>query len=253
MTYTTPDISLAKYGTYSENDRLIKWEVILNPTKKAFEDSKPVQVWFEDTIPEGLTLVNYSSKTVDNPSIYISYEGDELSGKKSELNVTVNESDNKITKTDIAAHNPWNPNSDQHFGLNREKIVVTYYTLLSDEEWNRITSSASGSETFQNNVTITAGDNKKLDATDKVTVTSDGYITKTDTTKDDGGIVYEMIGDEKINSKNITYSIEINPHGYALNNGNTLSLTDYIDTNMDLDTASVAISNATLGADGKLQ
>ena len=93
-------------------------------------------------------------------------------------------------------------------------------------------------------------DNKKFDATDKVTVTSDGYITKTDTTKEKGGIVVDETTDQ--NSKNITYSIEINPHGYALNNGNTLSLTDYIATNMDLDTSSVSISNATLGDDGKL-
>ena len=243
--HNSPDIGTLKNGQYDENNRLVKWKVIVNPTMKEFADSDPVSVLFSDNIPKGLTLVNYTTKETENPSIYIQYQGGLWLDWEKEVSVD----ENNVISTDVSAHGYYgNPNNAA--GLNRNKIIVTYYTLLSDEEWDRITSSASGSETFQNNVTITAGDNEKFDATDKVTVTSDGYITKEDTTKEEGGVVFDEETDQ--NSKNITYSIEINPHGYALNNGNTLSLTDYIDTNMDLDTASVAISNATLGDDGKL-
>lgn len=243
--YNSPDIGTLKNGQYDENNRLVKWEVIVNPTKKEFADSDPVSVLFSDNIPKGLTLVNYTTKETNNPSIYIQYQGGLWLDWEKEVSVD----ENNVINTDVSAHG-YHENPNNAAGLNKNKIIVTYYTLLSDEEWDRITSSASGSETFQNNVTITAGDNKKFDATDKVTVTSDGYITKTDTTKEKGGIVVDETTGQ--NSKSITYSIEINPHGYALNNGNTLSLTDYIATNMDLDTSSVSISNATLGADGKL-
>lgn len=249
QTYKAPGIDTIKYGTYDENSRLVEWKVMLNPSKKEFADSNPVRVWFEDQIPEGLTLVNYTSKQTDNPTINISYQGDKLYWNNN-LPVTVDDSTNRITSVDIAAHNPYDPNSNQHFGLNKQKIVVTYYTLLSDEQWNQITSSASGSETFENKVTVTAGDNEKFDATDQVTVTSKGYLNKTDTTAESGGIVLDP--DTGENSKNITYSIEINPNGYVLNSGQPLSLTDYIDTNMDLDTSSVVIKNAHKGPDGKL-
>ena len=242
-TYNSPNINMIKNGVYTESDRLLKWEVLLNPSKKPFDDSDPVRVWFEDQIPEGLVLVNYTTKTEGNPSIHIDYEGDMLHGYSTEIPVTVDSDTNKINPTDIAAHNPHDPNSNMHYGLNRQKFRVTYYTLLSEEEWDAITSSASGSEIFENKVDVTAGDDQTFEATDKVTVTSDGYLKKTDTTAESGGIVIdpEMEGEA---SKNITYRVEINPNGYNLNNGKSLSLTDYIDTNMDLSPESVVLKYA---------
>ena len=237
-TYNSPKINMIKNGAYTESDRLIKWEVMLNPSKKEFQDSDPIRVWFEDKIPEGLVLVNYQTKQEQNPSIYVHYEG-ELWWNH-EYPVSVNSETNTIEKTDIAAHNP--NYSDEHYGLNREKMVITYYTLLSDEEWDEITSSASGSASLKNHVDVTAGDNEHFEATDTVTVTSEGYLNKTDTTEEPGGIVIDPETGE--NSKNITYRVEINPNGYLLNKGQALSLTDYIDTNMDLDPSSVVLKNA---------
>ena len=259
QTYNKPEVEVVKNGNYNENSRIVTWEVQINPKEKSFEDSVPPSVLFEDSIPEGLTLVNWSDETETNPSIHVAfgwrnYEIGVTSSTDNEplykLSMNKEADGSTVISSDIVpVVRNWKNEPSKPQGLNSTKVVVTYKTKLSDEEWDRITSSASGSETFQNDVTITAGDNEKFDATDKVTVTSDGYITKTDTTKERGGIVIDETGQ---NSNNITYSIEINPHGYALNNGNTLSLTDYIATNMDLDTSSVSISNATLGDDGKL-
>ena len=264
QTYNKPKVEAVKNGKYNEDSRVVTWEVQINPKAKPFNDSDPPQIIFEDYIPTGLTLVNYNSGDENDPSIHVHYDNSDYDVGQNEPNYgnykyyasstlsidTQSSGQTRISANIAPVMKNWQGIPSSQGGLSGKKIVVTYKTKLSDEEWDRITSSASGSETFQNNVTITAGDNKKFDATDKVTVTSDGYITKTDTTKEKGGIVVDETTDQ--NSKNITYSIEINPHGYALNNGNTLSLTDYIATNMDLDTSSVSISNATLGDDGKL-
>ena len=245
--YHNPQIDLMKRGIYTEDPRILKWEVIINPTKKAYVDSDPIRVWFEDTIPEGLTLLNYGTKEEENPSIYVATEG--VVWLQGEVPVEVN-ADNSIQAVDIAKHGFWY-NPDNHQGLNGTLFRVTYYTKISDEEWDRITSSASGSETFENHVEITAGDGNQYEATDKVTVTSEGYLTKTDSTKHDGNGI--LVVDENGNpSKTITYTVEINPNGYKLNNGNLLKLTDSIATNMDLDSDSVKVVYGTMGPDGKL-
>ena len=255
--YNTPDINVIKYGTYTEEDRLVKWEVTINPSKKEFHDSEPKSVIFEDYIPNGLILVNYDNKTPENPSIAVSYDG-LVSGRTDKFEVTPDE--NGTIRADIVptvqVYDHWDPvvggvyRTEIQAGLDKQRYTVTYYTKLSDEEWDRITSSASGSETFENHVTVTAGDDDQFDATDTVTVTADEYIYKTDSTKEEGGIVVDAETGNA--SKNITYSVDINPHGYKLNNGDPLSLTDYISTNMDLITSSVTITNAVMGPDGKL-
>ena len=261
QTYNEPEVEAVKNGNYNENSRIVTWEVQINPKAKSFKDGVTPSVFFEDSIPEGLTLINWSDETETNPSIHVAfgwrnYEIGVTSSTDNEplykLSMNKEADGSTVISSDIVpVVRNWDGTlSETKEGLNNTKVVVTYKTKLSDAEWDRITSSASGAETFENHATVTAGDNKTFDATDKVTVTSDGYITKTDTTKEKGGIVVDETTGQ--NSKNITYSIEINPHGYALNNGNTLSLTDYIATNMDLDTSSVSISNATLGDDGKL-
>ena len=214
---------------------------------------------FEDVIPDGLTLVNYTSKSADNPTIFVEHKGNICQTNYDKEYVVTIDSEGKISADitpmgyDYSAYDPDLPGGFPLVpaaGLSNQKYVVTYYTLLSQEEWDRITSSASGSETFENKVTITAGDGEQFGDSDDVTVTTDGYLKKFDTTQDPGDIVIDPVSGE--NSKNITYSVEINPNGYVLNSHETLSLTDYISTNMDLDTASVQIYNAHKGADGRL-
>lgn len=255
ITYKNPNAEIYKNGTYSESDRLFAWEVHLNRSKKEFTDSDPLRVWFTDQIPAGLTLVNYADPSdTANPSINVSYNGDIVSGYSGNISVNVDPATNTIGPVDVAAHNIY---GNQNAGLNKQYIVVKYYTRLSDEEWDRITSSLSGSETFENHVEVTAGDGKKFDATDKVTVTSDEYISKFDTTQEDEhGVVVDA---GRNNTKEISYKVDINPHGHKLNvdpedptKSFPLQLTDFIATNMDLNTESVKVYKAHMGDDGHL-
>ncbi len=247
-TYEKPGITAVKNGDYSEADRMIKWTVTINPNKKEYADSDPVRVWFEDQLPEGLTLLNYETKQEGNPSVHVKTEGELW--RDYQVDVSVNGS-NHIERTDIAAHGFWKDgHQNNHQGLNKTKFIVTYYTKISDEDWNRITSSAGGSETYENHAVITAGDDQSYEANDKVKVTTDEYITKQDTTQQQNGIVVNADGEP---GKDITYRVEINPHGYTVNKGEKLTLTDYIATNMDLDASSVRLFRAKRGTSGKLE
>ena len=272
--YNKPTIEAVKNGLYDEKNRVVTWEVQINPTAKEFADSDPARVLFEDLIPSGLQLINYTSGQEENPTIHVvfgnsSYDIGTTLPSPAEvqtytdvpaypLEIETQESGETKISVDIAPiqydwqHEPVAPK-----GLNRTKVVVTYKTRLSDEEWDRITSSLSGSETFENHVEVTAGDDEKFDATDKVTVTSDEYISKFDTTQEDEhGVVVDA---DRNNTKEISYKVDINPHGHKLNvdpedptKSFPLQLTDFIATNMDLHTESVKVYKAHMGNDGHL-
>ena len=248
--YTKPDIEAVKNGKYNESDRVITWEVQINPSSKQLEESEPSSLIFSDTIPEGLTIIGYNGE--DTPSIHVSFGNSQymvgtsikdVGTYTNYANDILKIQDNPAGGTIISANiipyqKDWQGISNISGRLSGNKVVVTYKTKLSDEEWNSITSSASGEKDFTNHATITAGDNETFEATDTVTVTSEGFITKTDSTREKGGIV---VGEDDTNSKEITYTIEINPNAYVLNSGNNLTLTDLIDTNMDIDPDSVKL------------
>ena len=261
-TYDNPHVEIIKDGEYDENTRLVEWTVLLNPTKVEFDDSDPKSVIFRDVIPEGLTLVNYSTGQSENPSIAVSYEGDDVAGRTNTFTVNGDASypeDHKIsydqetgviTADIVPTVRLWDGAKEIQAGLNKQRYVIKYKTMLSEEEWEKITSSATGSEYFTNHVEVTAGDEEPFGAEDTVEVSSDGYLNKYDSTlEDEHGVVIDMEGDT---TKEISYTVEINPNGNVLNNGEPLQLTDYISTNMDLNTESVKLVNATMGSDGKL-
>ena len=122
-------------------------------------------------------------------------------------------------------------------GLHKQNYVVSYYTYVTDAEWNKITSSLTGSETYSNTATIDIDGENDFDATGDVTVTSNGFIIKQDTTQENSqGIVIDA---ENKNTNVLSYQIDVNPYGMQLvsEENATLTLTDRISTNMDLDTS----------------
>ena len=240
--YNTNKVEITKDGTYSDKDRLFTWVVWLNPSKQEYADADPIQILFKDKIPEGLVLCNYDTKQPGNPSIRVYYSNE---GFGQTMPVTIN-GNNEIEPIDVAGHKI---HGDKEVGLNKDSIKITYYTYMTDEEWNNLTSSAAGKKTYENRVDVTTSKGDEFNASGKVTVTENDYLVKEDITKEEGGIVVEDIEgfEESIPSKNISYSVKINPNGYVLNYGNPLSLTDFISTNMDLDPGSVEIKPLTEG------
>lgn len=260
-TYNAPQFTIAKNGeivSVSEGqeglkNRVIKWTVYINPTKKEVNPD-PEHVKFSDALPEGMTLIDAdkweNNSTIDsgNPSIRVHYAQWQSSYVKVEP-----DENNNIPETNIE------PSYHYENGvLNKQRYEVYYYTYIDDAEWERITSSASGAKTYDNIVSIEANGHTENGETE-VTIKSEEYITKTDETKtgsytgvDNKEHVDVVIGDDGKGSDYVSYKIEINPNAAALNRvdpvnpGDTvtydpITLTDHISTNMDFDPSTLVI------------
>ena len=123
--------------------------------------------------------------------------------------------------------------------LSGESYTVTYYTWITDEAWDEITSSLTGSETFTNTATVDMGDEEDLTGTGSKTVTSDSFIWKEDITQHESPTSNIVIDANGRNTNILSYQIDVNPYAMQLvsEEGATLTLTDRISTNMDLDTS----------------
>ncbi|MBQ9325025.1 MAG: Cna B-type domain-containing protein [Clostridia bacterium] len=263
--YNTPKIDMTKNGdAYDPAKRVIKWIVRVNPAKKTL-DPDLTQVLFDDAIPNGLQLINYSDFLAGNvntnaPSIYVAYSG-KVSGAGREYGVSSyspgrwsngvqsGEYDRVVFATitntsihaNIAAVGVYNDENSNAY-LSEESYTVTYYTWVTDEAWDEITSSLTGSETFTNTATVDMGDRDDLTGTGSRTVTSDSFIWKEDTTQENNdGIVIDSNGQT---TNTLSYQIDVNPYGMQLvsEENAKLTLTDRISTNMDLDTSGDGIT-----------
>ena len=249
QTYNTTKIDLTKYGAIAdEENRIIKWTVTLNSSKLTINPDTETLA-FSDTIPEGLVLVNFNNHTdTSDPSIKVSFSGGKEGNRIFDTagrnyngfiaKINYDTSTNVVSSKDISARKvDWS--GDAGVGLSGTKYVVEYYTKITDEEFAKITSSLTGSETFNNDVTFTTDDGTTYDVTGDVTYEYDRYVIKTDETSDPNGYVVDAEG---IASNVLSYKIQINPDALTLNSGSALTLTDYIDTNMDLLTDTVKLS-----------
>lgn len=261
------EVDLTKTGSYDEETGIITWKVIFNPY------SKPVvpewnKIEFVDTLAKGLELTD--KVKVEISGAWVNYEID--SSDTSRITTTPNADGTTTIKIgDLDPHERWGStisdtkyykktgddwteiqSGDYHegdgykkvenigLGLSGNNYNITYKTKVTDEQWKKITSSLTGRETFQNDIELGNGDGKKFTASNKVTVEADDYLIKRDVTKEDAdGYV---IDDEEMHDNVISYEVEVNPHKLTLYGGDkTLTLTDRIDTLMELDTDSVKI------------
>ena len=246
------NISATKKGTVvPETDgRIVKWEVSLNPTRQVL-DPDVDEVYFSDILPEGMALINYSQAKLgivdtDNPTIYRTGGGSwnewkyPNQGDVREIAVTV--VDHVIQSVDIRGYN-WD--YSEHSGLSGTEYDVTYYTWVTDEEWQNITSSESGAKDYVNTALFTTDGGSSYSQTTTVTVETEEteYITKKDISQ--GHI--ETVNGEQIlllQGEDLDYIIDVNPHGYIMNNGSPLMLTDRIETSMNLRVPSVRVFKA---------
>ena len=265
-TYETTDIEMTKNGsTEAGNPRVIKWTVRINPSVQTCTPDLDAVI-FDDTIPEGLRLINFSSYinngTVDltDPSFRVSYSGivsgtvrefgkDGYTNYRSQTgpfnyneenpnaNITATVSNSGITNANIAAIDLYNNGSNAY--MSGEFYKVEYYTFVDDNEWDNITSSLAGLKTYVNTGTVKMRDGEDdLSATGSasVSITEEDFIDKQDVTvEDQNGVVIDQ--STQSNSNYIKYEIEINRNAMKLvsEQDARLTMSDRISTNMDLD------------------
>ena len=236
--YETTDIDVTKNGKL-EDGRYVKWIVRINPSKQEYQPDTN-SVIFDDVLPEGHVLVNFADKTDhEHPTINVQYGWDGsyyLEGFTRAYSIPAGITHiHQEIGGDV--YDEYGNLKKKGVGLHKQNYVVSYYTYVTDAEWNKITSSLTGSETYSNTATIDIDGENDFDATGDVTVTSNGFIIKQDTTQENSqGIVIDA---ENKNTNVLSYQIDVNPYGMQLvsEENATLTLTDRISTNMDLDTS----------------
>ena len=262
----------------NEERAVIKWTVYINAAKsEVVPDTE--HIYFNDIVPEGLELVDYNSLIDDgvidtskfSMAVTYSNEGSASKGPSGTyifdnydnfdgLSVgsdkrTINQVDLQLSKTYTHQqylkeiyrneHGHDGRNDDPAvYGLSYRKLEITYYTTLAADEWEKIASSADGSKTYENIAHVTDGGTRSWDGTGEETISIEKPIDKFDDTNEKDGIV--VGSDGKTPSTLIAYRVNINDQKLELNGGKTLTLTDRIATNIELDTDSVRLYPGTL-------
>lgn len=251
------NITVTKQGTVVEGTqgRMVKWEVSLNPTYQVL-DPDVDEVNFSDILPDGMVMINYSQALLgnvdtDHPTIsrtggggwneWNTYPQEAESGSRTnELPVTV--VNGEIQEMDVRGYNY---NYTTHSTLSATRYDITYYTWVTDEEWESITSSESGSKEYDNTALFTTNGGPSYSQTTTVTIETEDteYISKKDVSQ---GTMETVNGEQilKLQGEDLDYIIDVNPHGYIMNNGSPLKLTDRIETSMNLRVPSVRVFKA---------
>ena len=260
--YTSSDIDVTKIGQTDPKNRIIKWKVTINPQKLAcaLEDT----IWFDDDIPSGHILVDYNAAN----SVFKTFGSFDASTATTSpsINVYCSEYNNWVVKSldateyanqsihaNIIRSDP--TNSSNLWRLSGKTYEVEYYTWVDDTKWAEITSGLSGSEKVTNTATIHVGDVLIGEGTGSTTVSVEEVITKTDITTvyDDGSgnSVVSTSTTELTPTSTLTYKIDINPNREQLTEaGKKLSLTDTLNTKMELQTDSIVLYYYPIDSEG---
>ena len=241
--YERGEVYASKNSQYDSATKTITYTVLLNPDCREVTPN-PEEVIFSDILDSGMKLVNWTTGEESQPSIYVTLHHSE--GGKPNMNYVVgskefnvNQNGNKIEDTNIvlipSGGTPYVP-AGEYSRLSHLCYKVQYKVSVEDD-WSAVTSSPTGYKDYNNIATFTAGDEEYQGHT-TTRVSGDEYIKKYDTTQESDGFVVDGDGER---SATITYKVDINKNREQLNSADNpyLELTDYIATNMELDTQSV--------------
>ena len=289
--------AVAKKTSTRESTNLIKWEVLLNPLKVNIGvNNDRNYVLFEDYLPEGLTVVNYTNHAdTEHPSILV--EDSTYNRRNVDREMEVEVVNNKITKEisslrEVPVYSKEDAETRSYDGYWYERnnsvlykaepiedssrtsgtilecttgisgtwYKVTYYTIITDAEWDNIYSTISGSKDYLNRAFFTNGI-KSYSAEATQTVKAPSPIIKGEYNGYEGDSNYSSLNDIVVGGGThegdiYYYKIEINPHQVQLVqevNGKKLpiKLMDYIDPKIDTDPTYIRIRS--INADGSEQ
>ena len=241
--YEKREVHATKNSKYDSATRTITYTVLLNPDCREV-DPNPTEVLFSDVLDSGMQVVNWTTGDKSQPSIYVKLH--HIEGGIPNMNYSlgskeflVTQNENRIENTNIVLI-PTGGSPYVEPGHNSQLSHLCYevlYKVSVEDDWSAVTSSPTGYKDYNNTATFTAGDEEYQGHT-TTRVSGDEYIKKYDTTIDKDGFVVDESGER---SAKITYKVDINKNREQLNTADNpyLELTDYIATNMELDTQSV--------------
>ena len=142
-------------------------------------------------------------------------------------------------------------------------VLITYKTKVDDAEWAEITSSSTGSKTYENSALFTDNETVSWSGTGEESVYAQNPLDKFEVQDHNDGTgdppdwykINEIEGATEDTDRLYWYQLEVNPNAEQLNhkNGdgslNPLKLTDYIDTKIDIIPTSIQILEVTNGTE----
>ena len=217
--YTTNEYEMTKTGTIDENG-VASWTVTLNP-RKAILDPDHVP-YFTDTLPSGMELDGKIKIVVDG-----------IDSQDHHSDWSVHEREQDVTPSGgVIGPIALNEFSGMTYaGLSGLTYTITYKTKLTDDEMNKVRSTKD-TYTYTNSAAETTPDGGTLKTASypvEYVYTDEATVTKEDTTGNA--------------NRGISYRITVNESGAKINGGNTIHITDRINTNVSLTTNTVKVTD----------
>ena len=216
------------------------WTVVINAKNALFDDD--YVPFFTDQLPEGMELAEDTITVACYGAGHQNNQGGAIwdAHERNPAKVSVAVQDGTIQPVDLTQgypdrDNPWPT------GISGMRYTITYKTKLSADEIARVKGTEE-EHTYNNVASLTDGNNVKNTA-EKETTYKYNFLNKSDDSP------------EKLSKDVIQYSIVANPDELTLNGGSDLTVSDVLDTSVELVTNSVsvtdkngsALSSATVG------
>lgn len=221
--YSTNTFDMNKSYTYNDATGIYTWTVVVNSEKNIYEpDSK---LYFVDELPSGMEYVDGSFSVKFDGKITKNDVSNSDENWKT-YKITPSITNNIIGPIDVSSaisnENNYNTSDTYIVGINELKSTFTYQTKLTDEELEAVKGSRE-TRNYTNTAKITdsTGGNVKESATSTATYDYK-FLTKTD------------MSDTNLAKDKIRFEIVINPDELTINEGDTLTLTDTLATNIEL-------------------
>ena len=226
--YKPDGVVSRKTVSYDKDKAEWSWTVTVNPTNKIIEDGDFVP-YFKDILPEGMQIVgDIAIKCNGNGNLNANGQQIwERSGSATPATTTGTIGPIDLTE---AVYDQYNASPT---GISGMRYEITYTTKLTDEEIAAVTGSEE-TKTYTNIAQILDDNENIKSQVERPTTYTYEFIKKYDTAP------------EKLAKDVITYSVIINPDALELNGGANITVTDTLDTAVELVTNSITVK----GKDG---
>ncbi len=224
--YSSNDFGLNKTYTYDKESGEYTWTIVINSAKADIDPD--YELFFVDTIPDGMEFIDgslsfYSEGVSNNNDQFYPNQGGTATNVSAVNNVL-----GPICVSDL--YDEYTYRNNTTIGISGLATTIIYKTKLTDDELNDIKGSTT-TQNYTNEFKVTDSTGNTILAQDSETATYDyQFLTKYD------------LSDENINDIDrdiINFQIDVNKDELTLNNGSPLTLTDTLNTNIELITKGI--------------
>ncbi|MDO5346652.1 MAG: Cna B-type domain-containing protein, partial [Lachnospiraceae bacterium] len=222
--YVSSEYSMNKTGSYDPETGEFTWVVTINPEQAVFNPDR--EVYFTDTLPEGMEFAGWDGDS-GKVQVYVigtDSNGSGYHGDTGSINVTCTNRVIQQVKINDIGWGPYNP-----AGLSGMMYRISYKTRLTDAEKAAV---AGTNKTYTNAAKEVGSDGTVLKEASADVEYVYSYLSKEDLSP--GELPFDLI----------EYQVIANPDKLTLNDGNPLTLSDTIASEVELVLASISVTGS---------